>query len=60
MDITKIPANVLNDLRKRGHDDKDIAAMTPESAFGEFCAWNGLRDYGPSLINALDGLRAAS
>lgn len=34
--------------------------MTPEDAFGEYCMWNGLIGYGPSLIAALDGLRAAN
>jgi hypothetical protein len=50
----------LADLRKQGHLDTDIAAMTAEDAFGEYCTWNGLIDYGPILINALDGLRSAS
>lgn len=60
MKIQMIPSNVLEALVKRGHGDADIEAMTAEEAFGEYCMWNGLIGYGPSLIKALDGLRAAS
>ena len=60
MNIKKIPDDVLEDLQQRGHSNKEIAAMTPEEAFGEYCMWNGLIGYGPSLIRALDKLRAAN
>jgi hypothetical protein len=60
MKLKKIPERVLNDLRERGHDDEAIAAMTPEKAFCEYCEWNGLIGYGPSLIHALDELRKAA
>lgn len=59
MDTNKIPTTVLNDLHKRGLKDKDIALMSPEEAFEHFCEWNGILNFAPSLIKAIDGLRAA-
>ncbi|MFP3637598.1 hypothetical protein [Paraburkholderia sp. SIMBA_054] len=60
MDVTKIDDDVLGSLRERGHNDEDIAAMTPEAAFSEYCNWRGLSGFGPVLARALDGLRGAA
>lgn len=61
MDISKVPANVLAALRKRGHEDDQIASMSPKTAFREYCEWHGLRDWGDELWhtakNLLDGTR---
>ncbi|HEX7912509.1 MAG TPA: hypothetical protein VF534_31080 [Paraburkholderia sp.] len=60
MIVSNISAEVLDCLRKRGWDDAQIASMTPEKAFSEFCEWNGLLGYGDKLVRALDGLRNAA
>ena len=61
LDLSKIPADVLRDIRLRDTaTDEDIQGMTAEEAFTEYCMWNGIIGYAPSLIRALDGLRAAT
>lgn len=60
MDISKIPAKVLADIRKRGHSDEDIAAMSPEEAFREYCEWNGLINWGDALFRAVEALKTAA
>ncbi|MFM0608666.1 hypothetical protein PQR05_29470 [Paraburkholderia sediminicola] len=61
MNIPETPANVLAALRKRGHDDEAIAAMSPQFAFSEYCDWHGLIGWGDELWNTaknlLDGKR---
>lgn len=49
LDINKIPAGVLENLRERGHSDAAIARMSAEQALSEFCEWEGLIGYGRSL-----------
>ena len=59
MIVSNISIEVVDCLRERGWDDVQIANMTPEEAFSEFCEWNGLLGYGGKLIRAPDGLRNA-
>lgn len=59
MELKKIPQNIIDDLKERGHSDKDIEQMSPERAFHEFCEWNGLVGWASTLRNTLDSLRAA-
>lgn len=67
VDLDKIPSHVLECIRQNlGADgpedesfDEQIGKMSAERLFGRFCEWNGLIDYGPTLIAALDILRAA-
>ena len=59
MDIHKIDPLVLNNLRKRGHTDEEIAAMTPEQAFIEYCRYHGMMR-GSALLRVIDNLRVAS
>lgn len=59
MDISQIPDFVLDALRQRGHNDEDIADMSAEEAFSEFCDWFGLSGWADRLIIALDHLREA-
>lgn len=60
MNIEKLNAAVLNDLRNRGHSDAAIAAMSPDEAFHEFCMWNGLINWAETLTSAIDNLRNAA
>ncbi|MBN3815875.1 hypothetical protein [Burkholderia stagnalis] len=60
MDISKIDASVLEAIRKRGSTDADIALMTPERAFVEYCDWRALPGHGEELIRVLDNLRRAA
>lgn len=48
-DIDKIPAEVLDALRNRGHSDARIAKMDPVFMFKEYCDWNGLVNWGGTL-----------
>lgn len=59
MDIEKIPSYITNAVRNREFTDAEIAAMTPEEMFCEYCAYYGLGEWGSSLISVLDRLRAA-
>ncbi|MET3133631.1 hypothetical protein AAKU55_003921 [Oxalobacteraceae bacterium GrIS 1.11] len=59
MDIKKIDPKILHALSRRGYNDHDIASMSAEAAFGEYCNWLGLIGLGDKLISALDDLRAA-
>lgn len=60
MDIKKLQQSVVDALRNRELTDDEIAALTPEQAFNEYCRWNSLGDWGPTLTSTLDNLRAAS
>lgn len=59
MDVKKIPQHIKDDLIERGHTEEDMAKMSAERAFHEFCEWHGLHDWAPILLNALDMLREA-
>lgn len=48
-DIDKIPAEVLDALRERGHSDARIAKMDPVQMFKEYCNWHGLINWGGTL-----------
>ncbi len=49
MDLEKMPARLLDALRKRGHSDGKIAKMDGSEAFSEYCMWHGLIGWGPDL-----------
>lgn len=49
MDMSKIPEDIVDALKKRGYSDDAIAQMTPKEAFSEYCNWNGLSGWGPTL-----------
>lgn len=60
MNISNIPPHITTALRRRRHSDAQIASMTPEEAFFEYCAFIGLAQKAPSLVQALDALRKAA
>jgi hypothetical protein len=60
LDLSKIPAHILVDVRERGHSDADIAAMTPRELFSEYCEWNGLLRWGDTLFSAVEACQKAS
>lgn len=47
----------LRALRRRGHSDASITAMTPEEAFCEYCAYHGIMNLLPATLEMLDKLR---
>ena len=57
LDVDKIPADILADLRERGVGNP--ADMTPDQAFDQWCEWNGLIAWGPRLRSVMEALRAA-
>lgn len=59
LDFDKIPERVIDDLSERGWSDSDIEKMSPEQAFSEFCNWNGLINWGPSLWGVVKDLEKA-
>lgn len=59
LDIAKIREGVINDIKSRDISEAEIAEMTAEQAFIEYCNWHGLYQWGSMLINVLDMLRAA-
>lgn len=60
LDVEKLRSDFVAALKKRGHTDADIAAMTPEEAFGEYCTWHGLLGWGPKLWAAVMTAQQAS
>lgn len=59
MDLHRIDPLVLNHLRKGGHSDSEIAGMSAEQAFIEYCRYHGMLR-GSALIKVIDNLRLAS
>lgn len=37
-------------LRERGNTPEQVAQMTPEEKFTEYCNWHGLINWAPTLI----------
>lgn len=42
-------ADLVDALRERGYDDKEIATLSPEKRFDEYCDWEGLIHWGATL-----------
>ncbi len=57
MNSRNMDAACLRALRRRGHSDASIAAMTPEEAFCEYCAYHGIMNLLPTTLTMLDKLR---
>lgn len=60
LNVNKLSSQVVADLQKRGHTLEDIAQMTPQQAFSEFCQWHGLIGWGDKLWDVVAGLHSAS
>ncbi|WP_348694248.1 hypothetical protein [Duganella fentianensis] len=58
MNPRTMDAACLRALRRRGHSDASISAMTPEEAFCEYCAYHGIMNMMPATLEMLDKLRA--
>lgn len=56
MNISSLDADVYEALRGRRHTDEDIAAMSVKEAFSEYCEWQGLRGWAPTLIEVMRNL----
>lgn len=59
MDVKKIPQHIKDDLIARGLTEDDMAEMSAERAFHEFCEWHGMHGWATILRNTLDMLREA-
>ena len=59
MNPRNMDAACLRALRRRGHSDASIVAMSPEEAFCEYCAYHGIMNLQPNTLQMLDKLRAA-
>jgi hypothetical protein len=59
VNVSKLSFSIVDALHERGHTDDQIANMSPEMAFIEYCNWNGLLGWGIELIDVIDSLRAS-
>jgi hypothetical protein len=59
LNINAISRTAKEALANRGHSDDDIAKMTPEEAFTEYCEWHGLCRYGHTLWSLMKELNKA-
>jgi hypothetical protein len=57
MNARNMDATCLRALRRRGHSDASITAMSPEEAFCEYCAYHGIMNLLPATLQMLDKLR---
>ena len=57
MNPRNMDAACLRALRRRGHSDATIIAMSPEEAFCEYCAYHGIMNLQPNTLQMLDKLR---
>ena len=57
MNSLNMDATCLRALRRRGRTDAQIAEMTPEEAFCEYCAHLGILNLTPATVHMLDRLR---
>lgn len=60
LDLDHIPEPILADLEKRGHSREDVAQMSAEGAFSEYCNWRGLLGWGPRLWQAVACFKRAA
>ncbi len=66
LDLTAIPDPILGVLRQRIASDQfdtsrdaDIARLTPQEAFFEYCMWYGLVNWGDRLWDTVHTLKQA-
>lgn len=59
LDLEVLPDKFIDDLKSRGHSIEAIATMSPETAFSEFCNWNGLINWGDTLWSAVQEFKDA-
>lgn len=52
--------DVMNSLLSRGWSEEEIAKLSPEEAFDEYCEWHGLRGWGQTLRRALSNIQSAN
>ena len=50
MNARNMDAACLRALRRRGHSDNSINAMSPEEAFCEYCAYHGIMNLVPATL----------
>lgn len=60
MYIKKLNPDILQALYNRGHTDMEIASMSAERAFSEYCNWNGLPGWGSKLLEVMNNINEAS
>jgi hypothetical protein len=60
INLLDLQTDVLEALRSRGHTDSAIEQMTWDQAFDEFCMWEGLVNWGPTLRAVMANLKNSS
>jgi hypothetical protein len=60
LDLDLLRQETIEDLIARGHSREEISRMTPEEAFSEWCNWNGLIGFGPTIWNVINNLKEAN
>ena len=66
VDFAKLPSFVRNDLKESTMDDfgtkieEELRHSSPQEVFARWLEWNGILNWSGRIVNALDGIRAAS
>lgn len=56
MQLSRIPTNVLADLRESELSDDEILLLTPEEVFAAYCTWHGLLGWSSDLWTVVRAL----
>lgn len=59
LDLTRLPADLLDYMRRRKHTDAEIAAMHPSKVVEEYCFWKGLYGHGADIYAVAHAADAA-
>lgn len=52
--------DVMEALTERGWSKEEIAKLSPEEAFDEYCEWHGLRGWGQTLRFVMSNIQSAN
>lgn len=59
VNVSKIPAHMLRDLRARGLKDEEIEQSSVHTLMDEYLKWHGIIGFTTSILGAADALKAA-
>ena len=57
VDVKSLPDTVIHALEGRGYVLNQIAKLTPQEIFNEYCHWHGLIDWGNNLWRLVETLK---
>lgn len=60
MDTNQLNEDIMEALQERGFDVADIARMSTEEAFSEYCEWHGLIRWGYRLHKVHEAISKAN